>query len=142
MPRRTAITFSLACIAIHAACASPLPRDKDLEQLLDGAWCSSDDGGKTCWGIDDMAAGTSTTCVQAEQKFFSAKSKYVVRGNVVCHEVTESSDTGVMAPGEKICLEVIGIDKQTQSYRYANAKEIHTIYRIDRAKAKCPAAPA
>ena len=125
---------------IASAWTSNQLRDAALEKSIEGYWCNSDDNGKTCWGFDHLSNGSAFTCIQVGQKYATAKSRYVVRGNSVCHEVTESSEPEVMRPGYRICLEVVEINEHMQKFRYFNSKEIITIFRTQRAKATCPAA--
>jgi hypothetical protein len=130
--------ISLLAVSI-AACASTMQGDK-LAAALEGAWCNSEDGGKTCWAFEDFASGAATSCGQSleDGTKFLIKGNYTIRGDLVCHEATASNVSSMAKPGDRFCVQIVHIDEKTQQYRFSPHDEIHTLHRIPREDIRCP----
>ena len=83
------IALMLMLVAM-AALSQRSSSDTELDQALQGAWCNSDDGGKSCWGYDIFDKGKSRFCgrIPENGQVSAGTSTYSVDGTRVCHVVT------------------------------------------------------
>src|SRR5262249_47894965 len=118
-------------------------KDDALARALEGAWCASEDGGKTCWGYDDFGEGMVNSCGRFPETtaIFTARATYDVRNSRVCHVVTAASKSFPMAVGDRFCVEVLDIDARTQRFRLESG-DVATIFRVPREKVRCPSEQA
>jgi hypothetical protein len=130
----------LLCIAFMPAAVIPAPIEgAALDSALQGVWCSSTDGGKSCWGYDLMKSGKSQACgtLPETRQTYSASSTYTVSGSMVCHVVTHSS-SGLLVPGTNICVNVLSIDGKTQRFLDPKSGAVTVAYRLSAKKLQCP----
>ena len=129
----------IALVTMHTS-ATEVPRDAYLDAALQGAWCNSDDGGKSCWGYDQFNKGVSTSCgrLPGSNDLVSAQSRYSVSGNRVCHVVTETGPGSFLRKGERLCFDVLEINEKIQRFKDLESNDITVIYRVAREKAQCP----
>lgn len=129
----------LGLIPMLTQAQAPL-KDAALERALDGAWCNSDDGGKTCWGYDLFDRGNLRSCGRFPEtkQSFVGQSRYNVNGSRVCHVITHSSVPELLKPGEGFCVDVLQIDAKTQTFRDLDTNIDTVVYRVDRKSVKCP----
>lgn len=115
-------------------------KNLELDRALQGAWCNSDDGGKTCWGYDIFERGNSKYCGAFPEsgKAYAGTSKYEIRGNRICHTVASTSDEAILKVGELVCFIVLDIDADKQSFRSVDDLKIIKLYRDDAEKIQCP----
>lgn len=128
--------------ALPACSQAPVPEGLVLAvSLRDGAWCNSEDNGKTCSAYDDFREdGTIAACGQFsdDRRPFSAQGTYEVKGRFTCFVVTEASETFGLKPGYKFCTESLKIDAKEHTYRDVETGEITTQYRVPKTAMKCP----
>lgn len=132
----------LATLALVVAPAYAVPAELEnasLEAALQGAWCNSDDGGKTCWGYDMFVGGSVNSCGRFPETRtdFTGQSRYTISGAKVCHVVTDSSVPEVLKPGERFCVQILKIDSRTQRFRYLETGEETVVYRVDAKDVRC-----
>ena len=130
-------------VALSIASTFAVPAELEnatLEVALQGAWCNSDDGGKTCWGYDNIVSGSVTSCGTFPQTRtnFTGQSRYTIRGAKVCHVVTESSVPEILKPGDRFCVEILQIDSRTQRFRDLDTGDETVVYRVDTKSVQCP----
>ena len=140
MIRIRRIVTGILLFAIGLGSWSAPLRDVELEDALQGVWCSSDDGGKSCWAFDDFTKGAISSCGRdpSTKAPISAKARYEIRGNAVCSIVTEANSAFALRPGDRFCVTVLDIDQQTQRFRIVGSSETVTIYRVPRSRLRCP----
>ena len=139
LPMKLICSSVLIALTVSATPASA-PTDAALDRALQGAWCNSEDAGRTCWGFDVFDDGMTRSCGQAPGtsiKFFS-RTRYTVNGRRVCHRFIESSQPGTVKPGDTFCADVLEIDDKIQRFRLDGAAGDSWIYRVDRSAVRCP----
>ena len=134
----------ITLLAVSLSSWSAALRDGELDDALQGVWCSSLDGGNSCWAFDDFAKGVISSCGRdpSTQAVISAKARYEIRGNAACAIVTESSPGFVLKPGDRYCVTILDIDGKRQRFRIAGSDETVTIYRVPRSRLRCPGVEA
>jgi hypothetical protein len=140
MLRICLIVAGMTLFAASANSWSTVLRDAELDDALQGVWCSSNDGGKSCWGFDEFTKGTISSCGRdpSTQAVISAKARYEIRGNSACATVIEASATFALKPGDSFCVTVLDIDDKTQRFRIGGSSETATMYRVPRSRKRCP----
>ena len=130
----------LAIVAASAVSWSAPLRDGELDDALQGVWCSSDDGGKSCQSFDEFSKGTIASCGRdpATQASIAVKARYEIRGNTGCAVITEASAGFALQPGDRYCVVVLDISAHTQRFRVVGSDEVTTVYRVPRARMRCP----
>ena len=126
-------------IAPLASMGAPL-KGEALEKSLEGAWCNSDDGGKTCFGYDDFSKGSMNSCgsVPETGALVTLQTAYEVRGNRVCHTATAVNKGSLVNIGDIFCVDVLDISRRSMRYRLLSGEMI-TVYRAPKMKLSCPA---
>ena len=84
-------------------------------------WCSSNDGGKTCFGYGELYDdGTSDACGRVPGgPEFALRLTYEIKGNsTVCETVTKTSDPNVMPIGDTFCSIYVGRGSNEFLYRF------------------------
>lgn len=131
------IVASAACS--DAAVAPETPTGAALGKALNGAWCVSDDNGKTCWGWDVFLDGqTVESCGRfpGDGRAFRARAKFGIEGTTTCYEVTESNDSTTFPVGLKFCTKVLEINQEYQRYKVDGIVE--KTYRVPSQSVSCP----
>lgn len=131
-----------ACTLATGGTAAPaaVPTDQALAQAILGAWCNSDDGGRSCWGYDEyLPGGAARSCAlpPGSSRPWSGTATYEVKGPFVCLRVTDSTDDS-MRPGDRICIQVLEIDARHQRFRYVDSDAEFTLHRRAPADVRCP----
>jgi hypothetical protein len=138
-----AVALMLLLVATSAS-SQRSPTDTALVQALQGAWCNSDDGGKTCWGYDIFDKGKSRFCGRFPEngQVSAGTSTYSVDGARVCHVVTSVGGDGEqpLKVGKRLCFRVLSIDSQQQTFRDEAAGTDTRIYRMRVEDVRCPKA--
>lgn len=138
--RWLAAALALPLIA-GAQPAADAPSGAALEAALRGVWCSSNDGGATCWAYDEFhTGGVITACGQFPRATqpFTASARYTIEGRRACYEITGASESFGMSPGDRFCTEVVEVNERLQRYRAADGDEIFTQYRRPAGSRRCP----
>jgi len=137
------IALILVLLATNASSQRP-PTNTELDKALQGAWCNSDDGGKTCWGYDIFEKGKSRFCGRFPEsgQVSAGTSTYSVDGPRVCHVVTSTGGDGEqpLKVGERLCFRVLNIDSQQQTFRDESDGTETRIYRMRVEDVRCPKA--
>jgi len=106
---------------------------------LQGAWCFSNDDGRSCWGWDVYVdSETIEACGRfpKDGNAFRARVKFRVDGTRACYEVTESNHFKAFPVGVKVCATVLEINGTHLRYRINGP--IETAYRAPLSSVKCP----
>jgi hypothetical protein len=135
------IAAFVSVMLIAAFAYSAVLRDQQLDDSLQGAWCNSDDGGKTCWGFDVFEPGTSRFCGRSpsDGQVMSGSSRYAISGNRICHMITSSNNASIFPIGERMCFVVLDIDASKQIFKSIEDDEENTTYRTRLDNVRCPA---
>lgn len=144
VPARIAQGTLAVLIALTAACSrepAPVPgtpADAELVKQLQGAWCVSDDGGKTCWGYDRFDGQTVHACgrLPEDGQAFTAVASFAVSGQTACYTVIDSDRQDTYPPGHQFCATVLEINDRFQRYRMDGAD--FSTYRVPLAAVVCP----
>jgi hypothetical protein len=135
------IVAGMWLLATSAGAWSAALLDGALDDALQGVWCISNDGGKSCWGFEEYRRGFIWSCGRnpATQAVMKATLRYEVRGKEVCAVVTDASATYPLKPGGPYCINVLDINDQTlQFLGVTSPSETKTNYRVSRARMRCP----
>lgn len=119
----------------------PAPRGEALHRALEGVWCNSSDGGRTCWALDEFdGAGLFRACGRTEDDHrpFHGSGRVRVTGQRMCYTVTAASDNFWLSPGQAYCTEIVAINDQTHRYRDIDTGKEYTLYRLTSALQRCP----
>jgi len=119
----------------------PAPQGQALQRALEGVWCNSDDGGRTCWAYDEFfASGRFSACGQTDDdpRAFRGGGAVSVTGRRMCYTVDTASDNFWMAPGQRYCSDIVAIDAHTHRYRDIDTGREFTLYRRSSAEKRCP----
>jgi len=137
----TAITLMLAATI---ASSQRTPGDSELDRALQGAWCNSDDGGKTCWGYDIFSKGQSRFCGRLPEngQVSAGTSTYTIDGTRICHVVTSIGGDGEqpLKVGERMCFRILSIDSQQQTFLDETYGTETQVYRMRLDDVRCPKA--
>ena len=138
------LLVGILLLATSAGAWSAALLDGELDDALQGVWCISDDGGKSCWGFEQFTRGFGSSCGRnpSTQAVMTAKWRYEVGGNTACAVVTEASATFPLKPGGRLCVVVLDIDDRTAQFRAVGSNETKTNYRVPRASMRCPGVEA
>lgn len=134
--RTTVVFLSLLLVSScsrPAAQADPAPGSAEIARLIRGTWCTPDGAGTGCLGYDYVVDdSTVIACGKLEnsEETFLATSKYAISGSTICYDVISSSDARAMSPGDRFCAEIVRIDEDSETYRFAGEKKEFTIRRV------------
>ena len=141
-----------ACLASQG-CALPQPlqgmalpqplQGMALQQALEGLWCNSDDGGRSCWALDEFTPdGRILLCGRTDDdpRPFSATGEVTVEGPQMCYRVTLASPNFWLRPGQRYCTQILAIDARSHRYRDIDTLAEFTLFRRPLAQRQCPAA--
>lgn len=146
--RPTTAVRSVAVVAVLlGACASasdePRPlRDRALVEALRGAWCNSDDGGRTCWAYDIFHAdGTLRACGRFpdESQPFDGTGVVGVEGNVMCYRVTRATPGFWVKPGTAYCTRILSVSGTSHTYQDMDSGRTFRLFRVPLSAARCDA---
>jgi hypothetical protein len=136
--------LGLPLVLALAACsdtsvAPGTPSGPALADALQGAWCVSDDEGKSCWGWDvflDQQTIEACGRFPEDGRAFRARAKFTVEGTTACYEITESNHPTAFPIGHRFCATVLEINGEYQRYKMSGVTE--KTYRTTTASVKCP----
>ena len=104
-----------------------------------GVSCSSDDGGKTCYGYSETYEdGTSDACGRVPNggPEFAVKLRYEVFGNTKCETVLKTTDPHVLPVGERICSIYLERKPEGFIYRFGDDKPTKVRWAYNSTKAE------
>lgn len=135
---------TLACLAAASTSfAQPTTVEGDaLQRALEGLWCNSSDGGKSCWAYDHFHRdGRFEACGRTEddERPFHGAGRVSVQGQTMCYVVTRASDNFWLPPGSRYCTDIVSIDRHTHRYRDRDTGAVFTLYRRPISEKRCPA---
>lgn len=129
-------------LALAGCAAPPRPLQGDaLVQALQGAWCNSDDGGRSCWAWDQFFAdGTLRACGRQpdERQPFDGEGRFTVEGDRMCYVVTRASPNFWVRPGSRYCTRIVAIGAREHTYQDLETGERFTLTRVPAAGVRCP----
>lgn len=134
-----AITRGLLATAL-CGCATP-PTDTELQHALQGLWCNSSDGGRSCWAWDEFRAdGRFEACGRTDDdpRPFRGAGRFEVTGRRMCYTVEAASANFWLKPGQRYCTEIVAIDARTHRYRDIDTGANFTLWRRDNRDKRCP----
>jgi hypothetical protein len=141
----SAIRPAVLATILLAACAAtpdePKPlRDLELSLALAGAWCNSDDGGRTCWAYDIFGPdGTLRACGQFPDEAlpFDGTGVVSVTGNVMCYRVTAATPNFWVKPGTTYCTRILAVSRKAHTYQDMESGRTHMLTRVASEVANC-----
>lgn len=142
--RAAALPPVLCLLGALAACATPptaLPQDDALARALRGAWCNSDDGGRTCWAYDHFRDdGTLRACGRHadEPVGFDGVGVVQVDGTRLCYRVTAATPNFWVRPGTRFCTDIVAIDAGSHRYQDPESGTLTTLTRVPVEQVRCP----
>ena len=127
---------------LAASCAQPsMPAGDALQRALQGLWCNSYDGGRSCWAWDEFGAeGRFEACGRTDDdpRPFRGAGTVSVSGQRMCYVVTAASDNFWLRPGQRYCTDIVAIDRRTHRYRDIDSGAEFTLYRRAAGEKRCP----
>ena len=117
-------------------------QDKALASALVGAWCNSDDGGKTCWAYDVFKAdGTLRACGRFpdERRAFDGEGLVSVSGNVMCYRVRSATENFWVKPGSSYCTRILGVSRNSHTYQDMESGAKFSLTRVRSEAVTCSA---
>jgi hypothetical protein len=138
MPLVRQFLIAAAFVITATQSSSATLQDENLDKALQGAWCNSDDGGKTCYGYDEYVDGRSSSCgVLPENKEpYTATTRYKIQGSRVCAVIIMSSNP-IIGPGFSFCDEILEIDEHAVRSHMAWFDAFETRFRVPRSQMTC-----
>ncbi len=139
--KRTVLILTSLLIGSMAPAQSPAFQGSALHRALEGVWCNSNDGGKTCWAYDEFfSTGVFVACGQTEddQRAFRGSGRFEVQGSRMCYVVAAASENFWVKPGSRYCTDIISIDAHSHRYRDIDTGAEFTLYRRRLSDKACP----
>lgn len=139
--RTAAALLSAVCAAASAQAQPPVPRGAELQRALEGLWCNSHDGGRTCWAWDRFHPdGRFEACGRTDDdpRPFRGAGQVSVDGQRMCYVVSAASDNFWLPPGARYCTDIVAIDAATHRYRDIDTGAEFTLHRRPLAEQRCP----
>lgn len=132
---------TLGLLGLLGGCSSTPPRDAALQQALQGMWCNSSDGGRSCWAWDEFDAdGRFSACGRTDDdpRPFAGSGRISVSGQRMCYRVETASGSFWLQPGQRYCTDIVAIDAASHRYRDIDTGAEFTLYRRAAAERRCP----
>lgn len=134
----------LAALAAGACAATGLRpvEGAALAQALEGVWCNSNDGGRSCWAYDEFFAdGRFEACGRTEDDAapFRGGGPVEVLGQRMCYDVRVANAAFWLPVGARYCTEILAIDAHSHRYRDLDTGQVFTLHRVPAAAKRCPA---
>lgn len=130
------------CVLAGALCGcATLPADEGLQAALQGLWCNSDDGGRSCWAWDEFHAdGRFEACGRTDDdpQPFRGAGRFGVEGQRLCYVVETASANFWLRPGQRYCTDIVSLDAHTHRYRDIDTGATFTLWRRDNRDKRCP----
>ncbi|MET3377102.1 hypothetical protein ABIC89_006183 [Variovorax boronicumulans] len=138
MPFVHQLLIAAALTVVATQSSSATLQDEDLNRALQGVWCNSDDGGKTCHGYDEYVDGTSSFCgaFPESKEPYTAAMRYKIQGNRICAVITASSNP-IIGPGFSFCDEILEIDEHSVRSYTAWFDTVETRFRVPKSQMTC-----
>ena len=136
-----AIVFAGLLVGCLARAESPVLQGPVLQRALEGVWCNSNDGGRTCWAYDEFSSdGRFAACGRTDddRQAFRGAGSVTVQGQRMCYVVTSASGNFWIRPGGRYCTDIVAIDDRTHRYRDIDTGSEFTLYRRAIADKRCP----
>jgi hypothetical protein len=137
------LVIALFCIQAPARAEPPVPQGPALQRALEGVWCNSHDGGRSCWAYDEfMGDGSFRACGQTDDdsRPFHGAGEVTIQGQTMCYVVTAASENFWLPPGQRYCTEITAMGPRTHRYRDIDTGAEFTLYRRPTTQAPCTAA--
>jgi len=137
------LSHLLVALALGLALASCVSSSTHFSRKdFIGVSCSSEDGGKTCFGHGETYEdGTSDSCGRIPNggPDFALKLVYEISGNKMCETVVKTTHPHVMGAGYKFCSIYLSHDAGGITYRFTDDEptKVRRIYRSTRANKWC-----
>jgi hypothetical protein len=155
-PRSTRRTTGHGLVLCAALAALPLPaatgeaaggpvEGAALHRALQGVWCNSNDGGRSCWAYDEFFAdGSFEACGRTDDdpRPFRGGGPVSVSGRRMCYTVAFASGSFWLPPGSRYCTDILAIDSNTHRYRDIDTRQEFTLHRVAGGARRCPAESA
>lgn len=137
MAVRAALVLALGLLG---ACAAP-PQGDTLAGALRGAWCNSDDGGRTCWAYDHFRDdGTLRACGRHPDEPIGFDGVGVVQfdGALLCYRVTAATPNFWVRPGTRYCTRIVEVSPDMHRYQDLESGALYTLTRVPPSQVRCP----
>lgn len=123
------------------AAAQPAPLEGPaLHRALEGVWCNSHDGGRSCWAYDEFSAdGRFEACGRTEDdpRPFRGSGTVTVTGQRMCYVVATASSNFWLPLSSRYCTDIVSIGPDTHRYRDIDTGAVFTLYRRPRSEKQC-----
>lgn len=131
-------------LALLSACAlpPPLPEGPALQAALQGLWCNSEDGGRSCWAHDRFTPdGRLRMCGRApdSRQAFDGLGEVEVAGRRMCYLVLRAEGAFWLPPGARYCTEIVELGPRHHRYRDLDGGGVFTLHRLPDSAPDCPA---
>jgi hypothetical protein len=116
------------------------PQDKALARALVGAWCNSDDDGRTCWAYDVFSEdGTLRACGQFpdQKRPFDGAGRVSIAGSVMCYRVLNATENFWVKPGSTYCTRILEISSTAHTYQDLESGAKFKLLRVPNDAVKC-----
>lgn len=126
---------------VLGGCMTPPVQDAALQRALQGTWCNSNDGGRSCWAWDEFDAnGRFSACGRTDDdpRPFAGTGRVTVSGRRMCYVVETASGSFWLQPGQRYCTDIVAIDGSRHRYRDIDSGAEFTLYRRERGERRCP----
>ena len=125
--------------AALASCTSSAEQMKPSDLIR--VSCSSEDGGKTCFGYGEKYSdGTSDACGRVPGgPEFALKMTYEITDNRLCETVVKTSDPKTMPVGERFCAIYLERKPKELTYRFSDdpPTKLRHSYNSTRSEKSC-----
>jgi hypothetical protein len=134
----------LVLFTVLSGCASreSVPSlDEKLAQDLVGAWCNSNDGGKTCWAFDEFnSSGHFQACGKTEDELvgFAGGGRFTVNGQRMCYVLDTATPNFWLQAGSRYCTDILAIGPERHRYRDIDTKQEFELLRVAPSRKQCP----
>lgn len=128
-------------LAVPGAAQAQAVEGDALRRALQGLWCNSDDGGRSCWAWDEFHAdGRFEACGRHQDDTlpFHGSGRYTVQGRRMCYVVTSASGSFWLRPGQRYCTDIVSIDEHRHRYRDLDTGAEFTLLRRPQGQRDCP----
>lgn len=138
MPHRPIVALLTLSLG---GCAAPDAVPPTLAAALQGVWCNSDDGGRTCWAWDEFTAhGTLEMCGRHDDdpRPFKASAAVTFAGQRMCYVVTDATANFWLQPGQRYCTQIVEVHRGHHVYRDLDTGQQFTLLRRPSGQRRCP----
>ncbi len=133
---------ALVALAATLGCSDPVPQGEALRAAMVGAWCNSQDGGKTCWAYDFIDADGKALACNVEARgglSYVATAQHTVEAAESCFVILGSA-VPELEVGHRLCIQSFMIDAQIHRFQYKSQDgEVVTLHRRASPPPRCHA---